>query len=65
MWHGGGEDGASWWHRLGFGAWPPPLPSVLQTLEMVVGITASVATALRWRSAPAPGSLGGSIHPPP
>lgn len=35
-----GEVGASRWHMLGFGAWPPFLPSMLQILEMVVGIAA-------------------------
>lgn len=32
------EEGASRWHMLGFGTWPPFLPSMLQILEMIVGI---------------------------
>lgn len=40
-----GGGGASRWHMLGFGTWPPFLPSMLQILEMVVG-TAAVCSPL-------------------
>lgn len=47
-----GGGGASRWHMLGFGTWPPFLPSMLQILEMVVG-TAAVCGPLPGIAGPA------------
>lgn len=44
----GWEERAARWHVLGLGPWPPFLPNVLQTLEMVVGSTVSAAPSLAW-----------------